>query len=59
MILQDSQGKIKGFGFVNYEEAEAAVKAIEAMNGKEFAGTKLYVGPAQKKVVRQKLLREK
>ncbi|GMH35378.1 hypothetical protein BSKO_03246 [Bryopsis sp. KO-2023] len=59
MAKQDGSGKIKGFGFVNYDEAESAVKAIEAMNGKEQGGTKLYVGPAQKRVVRQKLLREK
>lgn len=58
-MAKDVQGKIKGFGFVNYEEAESAVKAIESMNGKEMGGMKLYVGPAQKKGVRQKLLREK
>lgn len=58
-MAKDGSGKIKGFGFVNYGEAESAVKAIEAMNGKEQGGTKLYVGPAQKRVVRQKLLREK
>ena len=27
------EGKSRGFGFVNFEEHESAVKAIEALNG--------------------------
>lgn len=28
-----NEGKSRGFGFVNFEEHESAVKAIEAFNG--------------------------
>ncbi|CAD7702498.1 unnamed protein product [Ostreobium quekettii] len=58
-LAKDDAGNLKGFGFVNFESPEYAVKAMEALNGKEIATGKMYVGPAQKKVVRQKLLREK
>lgn len=58
-LAKDDSGNLKGFGFVNFEDPEFAVKAMEALNGKESNGSKMFVGPAQKKVVRQKLLREK
>lgn len=58
-LAKDDTGNLKGFGFVNFEDPEFAVKAMEALNGKEFQGSKMFVGPAQKKIVRQKLLREK
>ena len=31
-------GKSKGFGFVNFEQPEAAAKAVEALNGKDVNG---------------------
>lgn len=46
---KDAEGKSKGFGFVNFESHEAAVKAVEEMNDKEINGQKIYVGRAQKK----------
>ena len=33
----------KGFGFVEYEKKEDAMKAIEALNGRELVGKKLVV----------------
>lgn len=33
----------KGFGFVEYEKKEDALKAIEALNGRELVGKKLVV----------------
>lgn len=51
--------KSKGFGFVAFETAEAAEKAVEAMNGKDINGRQLYVGRAQKKAERQAELRKK
>ncbi|ANZ77385.1 BA75_05166T0 [Komagataella pastoris] len=45
----DSEGHNKGFGFVNFAEHDDAVKAVEALNDKEFKGKPLYVGRAQKK----------
>ncbi len=42
-IRNDDQGKSLGYGYVQYETEENAVKAIEAMNNQEFKGTKLDV----------------
>eukprot|EP01116_Phalansterium_solitarium_P005842 TRINITY_DN1802_c0_g1_i2.p1 TRINITY_DN1802_c0_g1~~TRINITY_DN1802_c0_g1_i2.p1 ORF type:complete len:388 (-),score=180.69 TRINITY_DN1802_c0_g1_i2:327-1490(-) len=39
-------GKHKGFGFIEYETAEAADLAIQHMNGKEIAGRQLKVNHA-------------
>ncbi|EEQ39910.1 putative polyadenylate-binding cytoplasmic and nuclear [Clavispora lusitaniae] len=46
---KDSEGKSKGFGFINFENHDAAVKAVEELNDKEVNGQKIYVGRAQKK----------
>lgn len=51
--------KCKGFGFVAFENAEDAEKAVAALNGKEINGRQLYVGRAQKKAERQAELRKK
>jgi polyadenylate-binding protein len=39
----------RGFGFVEYEKKEDALKAIEAMNGKELKGIVLEVKEAEEK----------
>ncbi|KAI9128125.1 hypothetical protein K1719_001118 [Acacia pycnantha] len=36
LIMRDSDGKLKCFGFVNFENADDAAKAVEALNGKKF-----------------------
>lgn len=46
---KDAEGRSKGFGFVNFESHESAVKAVDALNDKEINGQKIYVGRAQKK----------
>lgn len=56
-----------GFGFVNFAEHEAAVAAVEALNGKKYTTTidgeeveqELFVGRAQKKAERERELRAK
>ncbi|CCE79554.1 Piso0_001626 [Millerozyma farinosa CBS 7064] len=48
-LEKDAEGKSKGFGFVNFESHEAAVKAVEELNDKDINGQNLYVGRAQKK----------
>ncbi|CAM9333777.1 unnamed protein product, partial [Discosporangium mesarthrocarpum] len=58
-----NEGKSRGFGFVNFESHESAVKAIEEMNGKEYkegeTTTELYCARAQKKSERQRELQQK
>lgn len=63
-IMSGEDGKSKGFGFVNFETAEAAKKAVEALNAKSdilphVKDKPLYVGRAQKKSERENELRAK
>eukprot|EP00754_Rhynchopus_humris_P015534 Rhum_TRINITY_DN14452_c9_g1::Rhum_TRINITY_DN14452_c9_g1_i2::g.92475::m.92475/K13126/PABPC; polyadenylate-binding protein len=46
----------KGFGFVCFEEADAAKKAMQEMNGRMLSGKPLYVTLAQKKDARKQHL---
>ncbi|EAQ84912.1 hypothetical protein CHGG_08926 [Chaetomium globosum CBS 148.51] len=57
-LARDSEGKSRGFGFVNFTTHECAAKAVEELNGKEFRGQDLYVGRAQKKHEREEELRK-
>ncbi|KAL0283308.1 UNVERIFIED_CONTAM: Polyadenylate-binding protein 8 [Sesamum radiatum] len=36
VVMRDADGKSKCFGFVNFENADDAAKAVEALNGKKF-----------------------
>lgn len=45
----DNEGKLRGFGFVNFENHADAAKAVEELNEIEFKGQPLHVGRAQKK----------
>jgi len=64
-VMSGEDGKSKGFGFVNFENAESAKKAVEALNAKDNAilphvkDKPLYVGRAQKKSERENELRAK
>ncbi|XP_039145299.1 polyadenylate-binding protein 2-like isoform X2 [Dioscorea cayenensis subsp. rotundata] len=59
IVMKDSTGKSKGFGFVSFELPEHAKIAMEAMNGSKLgSGSKiLYVRPAQNKAEREKILK--
>merc|ERR1719230_2071624 len=59
VIMADEGGKNKGFGFVSFEDSEAAEKAVDELNGVEMFGKTLYVGRAQKKAERQQELKKK
>jgi len=59
VIMSDGDSKSKGFGFVNFENAESAKRAVDAMNNKEVMGKTLFVGRAQKKSEREAELRQK
>jgi len=58
-LMVDAEGKPRGFGFMNFETAEQAAAAVEALNGYEWNGKKLFVGRAQKRGEREKELRER
>nr|GMD34707.1 polyadenylate-binding protein 6-like [Ipomoea batatas]GMD34715.1 polyadenylate-binding protein 6-like [Ipomoea batatas] len=57
VIMRDEEGNSRGFGFVNFDSDEDARKAVEALNGQVIGSKKLYVGRAQKKAERERLLR--
>ncbi|XP_067928551.1 polyadenylate-binding protein 1-like [Watersipora subatra] len=58
-VMTGEDGKVKGFGFVSFETADAAEECVTEMNGDETLGRKLYVGRAQKKAERQAELRDR
>ncbi|CAN8257915.1 unnamed protein product [Cochlearia groenlandica] len=53
VVMKDGDGKSKGFGFVNFDDAGDASKAVESLNGKTFDDKEWYVGRAQKKSERE------
>jgi len=59
VIMRDDKGKSKGFGFINFADADGANKAVEGMIGKEVNGKSLYAGRAQKKAEREAMLKAK
>ncbi|XP_019156464.1 PREDICTED: polyadenylate-binding protein 2-like [Ipomoea nil] len=59
VVMRDADGKSKCFGFVNFENADDAARAVEALNGKKFDDKEWYVGKAQKKSEREQELRSK
>ena len=61
VIMRRPDGTSKGFGFVNYKEADAAKAGVDALNAtKAFGGEKdLYAGRAEKESERKEKLRKK
>lgn len=57
-LSKDAEGNSRGFGFVDFENHEAAVAAVEALDGTDFKEKKLYVGRAQKKYEREEELKK-
>ena len=55
--MQDDNDKSRGFGFVNFEDVNAAHSAVDALNGKDIDGQALYAGRAQKKSERESELK--
>lgn len=53
VVMRDADGKSRCFGFINFESADDAAKAVEALNGKKFDDKEWYVGKAQKKSERE------
>ena len=44
VVMRDTDGKSKGFEFVNFEKVEDAVEAVKTLNDKEIDGEKWYIG---------------
>jgi polyadenylate-binding protein len=61
IVIKDSEGKSRGFGFVAFEKPEEAAKSVEEMNGYELPESKkkLTVCRAQKKAEREAEVKRK
>lgn len=59
MASFNDDGKSRGFGFVNFANADQATAAVETLNGSELRGRKLYVARAQKREERERELRDR
>lgn len=59
VVMRDSEGKSRCFGFVNFENADDAANAVEFLNGKKVEDKEWYVGKAQKKSERESELKGK
>lgn len=53
IIMRHEDGKSKCFGFVNFEKADDAARAVQALNGRKFDDKEWYVSKAQKKSERE------
>ena len=54
VVMKDTDGKSRCFGFVNFESPDSAVAAVERLNGTTVNDDKvLYVGRAQRKAERE------
>ncbi|KAK1423820.1 hypothetical protein QVD17_19129 [Tagetes erecta] len=58
-VMKDADGNSKCFGFVNFESADDAAKAVDALNGQKFDNKEWYVGKAQKKYEREQELKQR
>jgi polyadenylate-binding protein len=54
IVMREGDGKSKCFGFVNFENPDDAVAAVEGLNRKTFDGKEWFVGKAMKKSERER-----
>ncbi|XP_024969862.1 polyadenylate-binding protein 6-like [Cynara cardunculus var. scolymus] len=59
VIVHDTEGKSRGYGFVNFELHDDAKMAIEGLNGAEIGSKKWFVGKAMMKAERDVFLQRK
>lgn len=57
-IQKDADGKSRRFGFVNFENHDEALDAIETFHDTEYDGETLYVARAEKKAERREMLKK-
>ncbi|KAG6417499.1 hypothetical protein SASPL_119680 [Salvia splendens] len=53
VVMRNDDGTSKCFGFVNFEDADDAGRAVDTLNGIKIDNKELYVGRAQKKSERE------
>lgn len=58
-VVMKANEKSKGFGFINFDDADQAEKAVQEFNGKTIDGKALYCSRAQKKAEREIELKQK
>lgn len=58
VLMKTEEGKPKGFGFFNFENHEAAMKAVEELNNTLYMEKVIYVARAQKKSERKQELQQ-
>lgn len=59
VVMRNQNNESKGFGFVNFEIADDAARAVDELNGLELNGKPIFVGRAQKRMEREAELRQK
>ncbi|GLT75170.1 hypothetical protein SLA2020_469140 [Shorea laevis] len=59
VVMKDQNGRSRCFGFVNFESPDAAVAAVEMLNGTTNDDKVWYVGRAQRKTEREAELKAK
>ncbi|XP_057782917.1 polyadenylate-binding protein 2-like [Salvia miltiorrhiza] len=59
VVMRNEDGTSKCFGFVNFEDADDAARAVDSLNGKKIDNKELYVGRAQKKSEREVQLKHR
>ncbi|KAK4799169.1 hypothetical protein SAY86_024534 [Trapa natans] len=59
VVMRNADGKSKCFGFVNFDDSDAAARAVDSLNGRKFDEKEWYVGKAQKKSEREIELKHK
>ncbi|XP_047324926.1 polyadenylate-binding protein 2-like [Impatiens glandulifera] len=57
VVMRDADGTSKCFGFINFEDADAAAQAVESLNGRKIDNKEWYVGKALKKTEREQELK--
>lgn len=53
IIMDRDSGRSKGFGFVEMADDDAAMKAIDALNGQDFSGRAMIVSEARPQAPRE------
>lgn len=46
VVIKERDGRSKGYGFITYEQQQAAKLAIDKMNGSEYEGRRINVNQA-------------